>query len=158
MAQLVAIIAIIVAVSAAGAWLERRGPLARIVGRLQLAAGGLATGVLLGLLLGFVLWPGAAGAMFGSYGPPTPEQDRWAAVVLVVIVGGAGAIVPNVAFRLGYAAAVLLLVQQSSDYWLGNDRGPLLLLGLASWAAVAVGVRAVRWWVRPDPTADAASG
>lgn len=151
MAQLVAIVVVIVAVSAAGAWLERGGPLARVVGRLQLAAGGFATGFLLSLLLGFVLWPGATGAIFGVYDPPTAEQDRWAAVVFVVIIGGAGALVPNLAFRVGYAGAVLVLVQQSSDDWFSHDRGPLLLLGLAGWAVVAVGVRAIRWWLRPDP-------
>jgi len=150
MAQLVAIVVVIVLVSVAGAWLERGGPVARVIGHLQLAAGGFATGFLLCLLLGLMLWPGAIGAIFGIYDPPTLEQDRWAAIVFVVIIGGAGAIVPSLAFRLGYAGAVLLLVQQSSDYWFRHDRGPLLLLGLACWAVVAIGVRAIRKWVRPD--------
>jgi hypothetical protein len=157
MAQLVAIVIVIVLVSVAGAWLERGGPVARVIGHLQLAAGGFATGILLGLLLGLMLWPGAFGAMFGIYDPPTPEQDRWAALVFVVIVGGAGAIVPNLAFRLGYAGAVLLVVQRSSDYWFHHDRGPLLLLGVACWAVVAVGVGAIRWWVRPDPCVEGTS-
>jgi hypothetical protein len=157
MAQLVAIVVVIVLVSAAGARLEHGGPVARVIGHLQLAAGGFATGFVLSLLLELVLWPGAFGAMFGIYDPPAPEQDRWAATVFVVIVGGAGAIVPNLAFRLGYGGAVLLLVQQSSEYWFRHDRGPLLLLGLACWAVVAVGVRAIRWWLRPDPRAGGAS-
>jgi hypothetical protein len=151
MAQLIVIVVVIVLVSVAGAWLERGGPVARVVGHLQLAAGGFATGFLLSLLLELMLWPGAIGAILGIYDPPTPEQDWWAAIVFVVIIGGAGAIVPNLGFRLGYAGAVLLLVQRSSDYWLRHDRGPLLLIGLACWAVVAVGVRAIRWWVRPDP-------
>jgi hypothetical protein len=151
MAQLVAIVVVIVLVSAGGAWLERGGPVARVVGHVQLAAGGFATCVLLSILLGLYLWPGAIGAIFGAYTAPTPEQDRWAATAYVVVVGGAGAIVPNLAFRLGYAGAVLLQAQQSADYWLRDDRGPLVLLGLACWAVVAIGVRAIRWWLRPDP-------
>jgi hypothetical protein len=88
------------------------------------------------------VWPEANGP--GPRGPPPPP-------------GGAGAIVPNLAFRLGYAGAVLLPVQRSSDYWFRHDRGPLLLLGLACWAVVAVGVRAIRWWVRPDPRVEGTS-
>jgi len=154
MAQLVVIVVVIVLVSVAGAWLERGGRVARVIGHLQLAAGGLATGFLLSLLLELMLWPGAVGAIFGIYTPPTPEQTRWAGIVFAVIVGGAGATVPNLAFRLGYVGAVLLGVQHSSAYWLGHDGGWLLLLGLACWTIVAVGVRAIRWWLRPDPRAD----
>jgi hypothetical protein len=151
MAQLVAIVLVIVLVSVAGAWLERGGPVARVVGHLQLAAGGFATGFLLSLILELVLWPGAFGAIFGIYTAPTPEQDRWAATAYVVVVGAAGAVVPKLWFRLGYAGAILLQAQASYDYWLRHDRGPLVLLGLACWAVVAVGVRAIRWWLRPDP-------
>jgi hypothetical protein len=157
MAQLVAIVVVIVLVSVAGAWLERGGPVACVVGRLQLAAGGFATGFLLSLILELMLWPGAIGAIFGIYTPPSPEQDRWAGIVFAVIVGGAGAIVPNLAFRVGYAGAVLLGVQHSSAYWLGDDRGWLLLLGLGCWTFVAIGVRAIRWWLRPDPRVERAS-
>jgi hypothetical protein len=114
MAQLVAIVLVIVLLSVAGAWLERGGPVARVIGHLQLAAGGFATGFLLSFMLELALWPGAIGAIFGIYSPPTPEQDRWAGIVFAVIVGGAGAIVPNLAFRLGYAGAVLFRVQHSS--------------------------------------------
>ena len=157
MAQFVAIVVVIVLVSVAGAWLERGGPVARVIGHLQLAAGGFATGFLLSLLLELMLWPGAFGAIFGISTPPTPEQDRWAGIVFAVTVGGAGAIVPNLAFRLGYAGAVLLGVQHSSAYWLGHDGGALLLLGLACWTIVAIGVRAIRWWLRPDPRAEGAA-
>jgi hypothetical protein len=157
MAQLIAIVVVIVLVSVAGAWLERGGPVRRVIGHLQLAAGGFATGFLLSLLLELMLWPGAFGAIFGIYTPTTPEQDRWAGIVFAVIVGGAGAIVPNLAFRLGYAGAVLLGVQQSSTYWLSHDGGALLL-GLACWTIVALAVRAIRWWLRPDPRADGAAG
>jgi hypothetical protein len=71
--------------------------------------------------------------------------------VFVVIVGGAGAIVPNLAIRPGYAGVAPHLVHRMSDHWFRHDRGPLLLLGLACRAVVAVRVRAIRWWVRPDP-------
>lgn len=158
MVQLVAIVIAIVLVSVAGAGLARGGPVSRFLGCGLLVAGGFATGFLLSLLLELELWPGAFGAIFGGvYTPPTPEQERWAGTVFAVVVGGAGAIVPHPAFRVGYAGAVLVGVQHSSAYWMGHDGGPLLLLGLASWTIVAVLVRAIRWWLRPDPRPEQAS-
>jgi hypothetical protein len=85
------------------------------------------------------------------------EGKRWAGIVFAVLVGAAAAVVPKLWFRLGYAGAILLGVHHASTYWLGHDGGWLLLLGLACWATVAVGVRAIRWWLRPDPLAEGAS-
>jgi hypothetical protein len=159
MEQLVALVLVVVLVCVAGIGLERGGPLARVVGHLLLIAGGCTTGFFLSLLLELMLWPGAFGAIFGgAYTPPTPEQDRWAGLVFAVIVGGAGAVMPNLAFRLGYVAGVLLLIQHGSDSWASHGAGPLLLLGLVCWAVVALGVRAIRWWLRPDPDTGGASG
>ena len=157
MAQLVAIVLVVVLVCVAGIGLERGGPVARVIGHLLLIAGGCTTGFFLSLLLELMLWPGAFGAIFGVYTPPTPEQDRWAGIMFAVIVGGAGAIMPSLAFRLGYAAGVLFLIQHGSDYWVRHDGGRLLLLGLGCWAVVAAGVWAIRWWLRPDPETDGAS-
>src|SRR5512141_2289833 len=152
MEQLVAVVLVVALVCGAGIGLERGGPVARVVGHLLLIAGGCTTGFLLSLLLELMLWPGAVGAIFGGvYTPPTPEEDRWAGVVFAVIVGGTGAVMPNLAFRLGYAAGVLLVIQHGSEYWASHGGGPLLLLGLGSWVVVALGVRAIRWWLRPDP-------
>ncbi len=151
MEQLVAIVLVVVVVCAAGIGLGRGGPVARVVGRLLLIAGGCATGFLLALLLELTLWPGAFGAIFGAYTPPTPVQDRWAGLMFAAIVGGAGAVMPNVAFRLGYAAGALLVILVGSDDWVGHNSGPLLLVGLGCWAVVALLVRAIRWWLRPDP-------
>jgi hypothetical protein len=151
MEQLVAIIVVIVLVCVAGIGLERGGSVARVVGHLLLIAGGCATGFFLSLLLELLLWPGAFGAIFGIYTPLTPEQDRTAGLAFAVLVGGAGAIMPNPAFRLGYAAGVLFVIQHGSGYWVSHGGGALLLLGLGCWAVVAVGVRALRWWLRPDP-------
>jgi hypothetical protein len=159
MEHLVALVLVVVLVCVAGIGLERGGPLARVVGHLLLIAGGCTTGFFLSLLLELMLWPGAIGAIFaGVYTPPTPEQDRWAGLVFAVIVGGAGAIMPNLAFRLGYAAGVLFVIKDGSDYWVSHGGGPLLLLGLGCWALVALGVWAMRWWLRPDPETERASG
>ena len=157
MAQLVAIVGVIFLVSVAGAWLEHGRPIARVVGHLQLAAGGFATGFLLSLLLELMLWPGAIGAIFGMYSPPAPERERLAGIVFAAIVGGTGAIVPHLWFRFGYAGAILFGFQHASTYWLGHDGGWLLLLGLGCWTIVAVGVRAIRWWLRPDPRVEGPS-
>jgi hypothetical protein len=158
MEQLVVIVLVVVLVCVAGIGPERGGPVARVVGHVLLIAGGLTTGFFLSLLLELMLWPGAFVAIFGGvYTPPTPEQDRAAGMVFAVIVGGAGAVMPNLAFRLGYAAGALLVIQHGSDYWVSHGGGPLLLLGLGCWALVALGVWAIRWWLRPDPETEGAS-
>jgi hypothetical protein len=64
---------------------------------------------------------------------------------------------PILAFRLGYVAGMLLVIQHGSDYWVSHGGGPLLLLGLGGWAFVALAVRAIRWWLRPDPDTAGAS-
>ena len=157
METLVALILVIVLVCVAGLGLEREGRVARVVGHLLLIAGGCMTGFFLSLLLELALWPGAFGAMFGIYRAPTPEQDASARLMFAVIVGGAGAIIPNLAFRLGYAAGVMVVVQQASHYWASHDAGAVLLLGLGCWGLVALAVRAIRWWLRPDPETTGAS-
>ena len=35
--------------------------------------------------------------------------------------------------------------------WVSYAGGLLLLLGLGCWVVVALGIRAIRWWPRPDP-------
>jgi hypothetical protein len=157
MEQLVAIVLVIGLVSVAGFGLEHGGPVARIIGHVLLVAGGFATGSMVSLLLGLMLWPGAWGALFGAYSPPTPEQDRWAGIMFAVIVGGAGAIIPDLAFRLGYAVGVVVVIQESTDYWASHGGGALLLLGLGCWTVVAAAVWAIRWWLRPDPDTDGGS-
>lgn len=145
------LLAVILIVVVAGLVLEREGRVARVIGHVLLLVGGCATGLVLSVVLELALWPGAFGAMFGAYTAPTPEQDASARLMFAVIVGAAGAIIPNLAFRLGYAAGALFVIQQGSHYWANHEAGAVLLLGLGCWGLVALAVRGIRWWLRPDP-------
>jgi hypothetical protein len=150
--QLVAIVLVVILLCAAGVAMQQGNAVQRALGHLLLGAGGLVTGLMLALLLGFWLWPGALAVLFGgTYQPLPPDQDRWASILFFAILGGCGAIVPSLAFRLGYAAGALAVVGQSLDYWTRRDLGWVILVGIATWVIVAVVVRTVAWWLRPDP-------
>jgi hypothetical protein len=148
--QLVAIVLVVILLCAMGVVMQRGNVVQRALGHLLLGAGGLGTGFMLTLLLGLLLWPSAFAILGGTYQPLPPDQDRWASILFFAILGGCGAIVPSLAFRLGYAAGALAEVGQSLDYWTRRDLGWVILVGIATWLIVAVIVRTVAWWLRPD--------
>jgi hypothetical protein len=149
--QLVVIVLVVILLCAAGLVMQQGNAVQRALGHLLLGAGGLVTGFMLALLLGFWLWPSVFAIFGGTYQPLPPDQDRRTSILFFAILGGCGAIVPSLAFRLGYAAGALAIVGRSLDYWTSRDEGWVILVGVATWVIVAVIVRTAAWWLRADP-------
>jgi hypothetical protein len=149
--QLVVIGLVVILLCAAGLVMQQGNAVQRGLGNLLLGAGGLVTGFVIALLLEYLLWPSVFAILGGTYQPLPPDQARRASILFFAILGGCGAIVPSLAFRLGYAAGALAIVSRSLDYWTSRDEGWVILVGVATWVIVAVIVRTVAWWLRPDP-------
>lgn len=151
MVELVAVGATVVFLCATGAVLRRGGWVARLVGTFELGIGGAVAGAVVALMLSFVLWPGAIGAVFGTPDHSLPAgQDGWVSAVFFAVTGGLGAVVPSGPLRLGYAVGALVVVP-SLGYWTARGEGALVLAAIASWAAVALVVKSLAWIGRaPD--------
>lgn len=124
---------------------------ARIAAGVALAVAGLTVGGLLAVLLPFLLWPGGATAgLLVIQERPSPEDVRGAELAYGLILGGVGAVVPAVAFRLGYALAALLVVfGAAADYWARHDVAMPVLFAALAWLAVAGAMWLLRTARRP---------
>lgn len=107
---------------------------------------GFVVGGFLAVLLPFLMWPNGITAGWLIVRPdPSADAIRAAELTYGGVLGALGAVVPPIAFRLGYAVGALLAVFVAArSYWSRHDPVAPILMALGAWLVVAGLIELVR--------------
>lgn len=133
MGELAAIILGVALVCTIGALLERAGGALGFLGGLMVLGSGLAAGAFAGLILAFVVTPGACVAVLcpSCYREPDASAVRFAGLVYFSVLGLAAGLLPGRLLSLGFGLGCLVAATASMSYWAHFDAGATVLPGLA---------------------------